>query len=105
MRLGFALPQIGSIAGPDALITVAERAEDLGFDGLWVLDRILYPVNPQAPYPVGDGTLPALYKMVLDPLAKLVISGKVSEGATVQVDSPKAGNGGDGQLVFKSKPS
>jgi len=71
MRLGFALPQIGSIAGPDALITVAERAEDLGFDGLWVLDRILYPVNPQAPYPVGDGTLPILYKMVLDPLETL----------------------------------
>ena len=71
MRLGFALPQIGSIAGPDALITVAERAEDLGFGGLWVLDRILYPVNPQAPYPVGDGTLPILYKMVLDPLETL----------------------------------
>src|SRR5688572_2176780 len=36
MRFGFALPQIGSLAGPDALITVAKRAEDLGYDTLWV---------------------------------------------------------------------
>ena len=30
MRLGFALPQTGSVAGPEALVTVAKRAEDLG---------------------------------------------------------------------------
>ena len=58
LRIGFALPQIGAIAGPDAITRVARRAEELGFDTLWVLDRLLYPVNPRAPYPVGDGTLP-----------------------------------------------
>ena len=71
MRLGFALPQIGSVAGRDSLVTVAQRAEDLGFDGLWVLDRILFPVKPQAPYPVGDGSLPVKYKHTLDPLETL----------------------------------
>ena len=71
MRLGFALPQIGSAAGPDALLTVAKGAEDLGFDSLWVLDRVLWPIQPQAPYPAGDGTLPELYKTVLDPLGTL----------------------------------
>lgn len=72
MRLGFALPQIGPIAGPDALVTVAQRAEALGFDSLWVLDRILYPVNPRTPYPATrDGVLPDLYKRVLDPLETL----------------------------------
>ena len=74
MRLGFALPQIGSAAGPDALVTVARHAEDLGFDSLWVLDRALYPVNPQAPYPVGDGTLPDPYRRVLDPLETLTFA-------------------------------
>jgi probable F420-dependent oxidoreductase len=74
MRLGFALPQVGSAAGPDALITVAQRAEALGFDSLWVLDRTLYPVNPRAPYPVGDGTLPVKYKNVLDPLETLTFA-------------------------------
>ena len=28
MRLGFALPQVGLAAGPDALIAAARRAED-----------------------------------------------------------------------------
>jgi probable F420-dependent oxidoreductase len=72
MRLGFALPQNGPVAGPDALVKVAHRAEALGFDSLWVLDRILYPVNPRVPYPATrDGVLPDLYKRVLDPLATL----------------------------------
>jgi probable F420-dependent oxidoreductase len=74
MRLGFALPQIGPAAGPDALITVAQHAEDLGFDSLWVLDRTLYPINPRALYPVGDGTLPVKYKSVLDPLETLTFA-------------------------------
>ena len=47
MRFGFALPQVGSTAGPEALVMVGKRAEDLGFDSLWVLDRILWPVNPR----------------------------------------------------------
>jgi len=71
MRFGFALPQVGSEAGPEALVMVAKRAEDLGFDSLWVLDRILWPINPRAPYPIGDGSLPVKYKSVLDPLETL----------------------------------
>jgi probable F420-dependent oxidoreductase len=71
MRIGFALPQVGLDAGPEALVMVAKRAEDLGFDSLWVLDRILWPINPRAPYPIGDGSLPVKYKSVLDPLETL----------------------------------
>lgn len=74
MRLGFALPQIGSATGPDKIVTVAQRAEDLGFDSLWVLDRILFPVNPRAPYPGGDGSLPVKYKCTLDPLETLTFA-------------------------------
>ena len=74
MRFGFALPQVGSSVGPEALVTVAKRAEDLGFDSLWVLDRILWPVNPRAPYPIGDGSLPVKYKSVLDPLETLTFA-------------------------------
>jgi probable F420-dependent oxidoreductase len=74
MRFGFALPQIGSQAGPDALVRVAKRAEVLGFDSLWVLDRILWPVDPRAPYPIGDGSLPLQYKHVLDPVETLTFA-------------------------------
>ena len=74
MRFGFALPQIGSLTGPEALVTVAKRAEELGYDSLWVLDRILWPVNPRAPYPIGDGSLPVQYKSVLDPVETLTFA-------------------------------
>ena len=83
MRIGFALPQIGAVAGPDAVTSVARRAEELGFDSLWVLDRILYPVNPRAPYPVGDGTLPRKYKRVLDPIETLTFAAARTERIAV----------------------
>jgi probable F420-dependent oxidoreductase len=72
MRLGFGLPQMGPSAGPETLIAVARRAEELGYESLWVADRTLVPVNPRAPYPASaDGSLPDLYKRVLDPLDTL----------------------------------
>lgn len=75
MRLGFSLPQLGSFAGPDSITRVAQRAEQLGYDSLWVLDRLLWPLAPQAPYPaVADGSLPELYQRVLDPLDTLTFA-------------------------------
>ena len=74
MRLGFALLQCGSAAGPDAITSVAQRAEAAGFDSLWVFDRTLSPVNPKAPYPVKDGILPVQFKRSLDPLATLLFA-------------------------------
>ena len=71
MRVGFALPQIGPFAGSESLTTVGRAAEELGFNSLWVLDRLLYPLKPQSPYPVGDGSLPGLYKRALDPVETL----------------------------------
>jgi alkanesulfonate monooxygenase SsuD/methylene tetrahydromethanopterin reductase-like flavin-dependent oxidoreductase (luciferase family) len=66
MRIGFALPQVGSNAGLEAIVQVARRAEELGFERMWVLDRILFPVHPRLPYPFGDGSLPEKYKQTLD---------------------------------------
>src|SRR5918993_194625 len=74
MRFGIALPQIGSAVGPESLVLVAKRAEDLGLDIVWVLDRTLWPINPRAPYPVGDGSLPVKYKIALDPLETLTFA-------------------------------
>jgi probable F420-dependent oxidoreductase len=72
MRLGFTVPQFGEDAGPDALLEVARLAEDLGYDSLWVAERLLYPLNPKAPYPASaDGSLPLAYRRSLDPLAIL----------------------------------
>lgn len=72
MKLGFAVPNIGPVATPEAIVTVAQRAEALGYNSLWTVERLLWPVNPQTPYPASpDGSLPEVYKYSLDPLDTL----------------------------------
>jgi alkanesulfonate monooxygenase SsuD/methylene tetrahydromethanopterin reductase-like flavin-dependent oxidoreductase (luciferase family) len=46
----------------------------LGFDSLWVIERILWQSSPRPPYPIGDGSLPVKYKNVLDPLETLTFA-------------------------------
>ena len=82
MRLGFSLPQHGSAANPDDLITVAKRAEEIGYQSLWVGDRLLAPVDPKSPYPIGDGKHPLAFRSFLDPLAVLTfVAGHTSRAA------------------------
>jgi probable F420-dependent oxidoreductase len=71
VRLGYFLPQIGPAAGPDAISAVARRAEEIGYDSLWVTERLLSPLEPQTPYPSPDGVLPDEYRTVIDPLSTL----------------------------------
>ncbi len=59
MRLGFNLPQIGPAAGPEAIVTVAAAAEDMGLATLWVADRLL------------SGALPEVFHGVIDPVGTL----------------------------------
>ncbi len=75
MRLGFNLPNIGPAASPSAVKEVAQRAEALRYDSLWVTERLVYPLNPQTPYPATpDGSLPEQYKRVLDPIETLTFA-------------------------------
>ena len=72
MRVGYAVGNIGPIGTAENLVRIAQRAEALGYDTLWAVERLLWPVKPQTPYPVTpDGALPAEYKHVLDPLEAL----------------------------------
>lgn len=75
MRIGFALPNIGPIATADAVVQAAQRAEALGYASLYTIERLLYPVRPQTPYPASpDGSLPEEYKHALDPLAAITFA-------------------------------
>jgi len=75
MKIGFALPNVGSLSTPEAVAKVAQRAEALGYDSLWTIERLLWPVKPQTPYPATpDGSLPEVYKHVLDPLETLTFA-------------------------------
>jgi len=72
MKLGIALPQLGEWATPENIIKVAQGAEELGYNSLWMLERLLWPINPKSPYPITpDGSLPDQYQYVLDPIVTL----------------------------------
>jgi probable F420-dependent oxidoreductase len=75
MKIGFALPNVGPVSTAEAVAKVAQRAEALGYDSLWTIERLLWPVKPQTPYPATpDGSLPEPYKHVLDPLETLTFA-------------------------------
>ena len=84
MRLGYFLPQMGPAAGPDALIQVAQRAEAVGYDSLWVTERTLFPIEPSVPYVASaDGSLPDVYRDVLDPLTALAFVAAATERVVI----------------------
>jgi len=92
MKIGFALGNIGPIGSAESVAKIAQRAEALGYDSLWTVERLLWPVNPQTPYPVTpDGRLPEEYKHVLDPLDSLTyaaaLTTKIGLGTSV-LDMP-----------------
>ena len=72
MKLGFSLPVAGPWATPDNLVTVAQRAEALGYSSVWVLQRLLYAVEPKNQYYGAPGpTWPKAFEHVLDPIVTL----------------------------------
>jgi probable F420-dependent oxidoreductase len=67
---------------------MAQNAESEGFDSLWVFERLLWPINPQTPYPATpDGSLPNEYQIILDPLETLTYvaakTNKIALGTSV----------------------
>ena len=72
MKAGILLPQTGESATRENILYIAKEAEKEGLDSLWVLERLLWPINPKTPYvATPDGSLPVQYQNVLDPLETL----------------------------------
>ena len=92
MKFGIALPHIGPTASPEAIIEVAQKAEAFGFDSVWALDRLLWPLQPTSKYPGNPrGELPAVMQNTYDPLTVLTFvaacTQKVRLGTSVLVAS------------------
>lgn len=84
MKIGVFVPNVGPSAEPAALVRLARHAEQAGFDGVWVADRLLYPVAPRNRYPAtADGVLPSYYRRILDPLATLTFLAAHTERVTL----------------------
>lgn len=59
MRFGVVLPNLGGLANPHVLTTLAHRAEELEFDGVFLSDHVILPTAPGSRYPYrSDGTFP-----------------------------------------------
>jgi len=79
MKLGVSVPNIGPVATPEAIKTVAKKAEAMGYNSLWTVERLLWPIDPKTPYPVTpDGSLTEPYKYNLDPLDVLTFAAAVT---------------------------
>ncbi|HET9807425.1 MAG TPA: TIGR03619 family F420-dependent LLM class oxidoreductase [Nitrososphaeraceae archaeon] len=73
MKVGLVVPQFAINATKENLIKFIQLAEKEDFESLWVYDRMLYPLNPQPPYPgtPDKRESPEYFKNVLDPLTTL----------------------------------
>ena len=68
MKVGITLPNLGPQATRENILHSANQAEKEGFDSVWTITRILWPLRSQTPYPGSDGSLPTEYQTAFDPL-------------------------------------
>ena len=83
MRFGITLPQFGPVAAPGLIDGFARQAEELGYESLWVGDRVLAPLKPSRPYPgyTAEKPLPPAFGNFMDPLAVLTAAAAVTQRA------------------------
>src|ERR1700744_5847733 len=69
MKLGFALPIVGpAISSAAGLSAFCRDLEDLGYDTLWVGDRLVTPVDMHSTYPGKEQPYPPQMTRYLDPV-------------------------------------
>jgi hypothetical protein len=89
MKIGLRLPQTGeNRATRENIIHLAKEAEYAGFDSLWVLERLIWPVDPQNRYPeTKDRKFPEDWQYIFDPLETLTfvaaITDKIALGTSI----------------------
>ena len=69
MKLGFVIPFVGpAVSSAAGLSAFCRGLEDLGFDSLWVGDRLVTPVDMQSTYPGKEQPYPSQMTRYLDPV-------------------------------------
>jgi len=71
MKFGVPLPTFRRAASPDAIRRVAQRAEELGFDGVWVSDHIVIPQTEVDPFAHRFGDPTHIGSLIYEPLTVL----------------------------------
>ncbi|MFK0171752.1 LLM class F420-dependent oxidoreductase [Streptomyces sp. NPDC090306] len=82
IRLGLGLPQMRQYDIGRDVPEVARAAERIGYESLWVFERILFPVPArQGLYGVDGLPWPDRYRSVADPLVTLTLAAAATERA------------------------
>ena len=73
MKYGIILPNVGPLAHIESLARVAQRAEHLGYDGVFLSDHIAIPTELRSAYPYrSDGRFPlTATDLILEPVTTL----------------------------------
>jgi probable F420-dependent oxidoreductase len=74
MKVGIRLPQTGKNANLENIMSLAKEADEKGFDSLWVLERLLWPISPQP----GEN-FPSDWQEVLEPLELLTFVAAITD--------------------------
>ncbi|SEQ51512.1 TIGR03619 family F420-dependent LLM class oxidoreductase [Lentzea albida] len=83
MKIGFTLPQAGGVAWQAPQVArYAREVEQLGADSLWVIDRLLSPVDPAIGHNGGE-RFPDEFRAVLDPFVLLSVAATATERVLV----------------------
>jgi probable F420-dependent oxidoreductase len=77
MKLGLTLPNLTPAGTRQNVLTLAREAERLGYDSLWVTDRLLYPTQPRQL--MRGHPWPEVYRYALDPLDTLLFAAAATE--------------------------
>ncbi len=89
MKFGVPLPTFRQAASPDAIRRVAERAEALGFDGVWVSDHIVIPGAEVDRFARSFGDSTGIGGLIYEPLTVLAFAAactsRIRLGTTVLV--------------------
>ncbi|MGH4030509.1 LLM class F420-dependent oxidoreductase [Actinomycetota bacterium Odt1-20B] len=81
-RLGLGLPQMKQYALGRDVPEVARAAEEIGYESLWVFERVLFPDRPaQGLYGIEGLPWPDQYRSVADPLVTLTLAAAATEHA------------------------
>ena len=73
VTFGCSLPTRGTMSSPQALRSLAQRAEDLSYDSVWVSDHIILPRKVESFYPYAADGVPTFLpdEAYYEPLAAL----------------------------------
>ena len=73
MKYGVILPNVGPLAHIESLAQIAQRAEGLGYDGVFLSDHIAIPTELRSQYPYrSDGRFPlTAADRILEPVTTL----------------------------------